>query len=96
MAKDEREFLHESLQDVRSIVTYLEAIREGFTSGTLNLRDETGEISLHPRGLIRLQIDSSRKRDRVKLSLRLAWKEEDGEPVEESNSLVIEGSNSKE
>lgn len=92
MGKDEREFLHESLQDVRSIVAYLDAIREGFVSGSLNLRDEKGDIALHPNGLIRLQIDSTRKRDRVKLSIRLAWLEDAGADRSGDGSLVIEGS----
>jgi amphi-Trp domain-containing protein len=92
MGKDEREFLHESLQDVKSIVAYLDAIRDGFTSGALDLRDEAGDISLHPNGLVRLQIDSTRKRDRVKLSIRFAWKEDAGSETVGDSSLVIEGS----
>ncbi|MEZ4647953.1 MAG: amphi-Trp domain-containing protein [Candidatus Eisenbacteria bacterium] len=83
--------MHESLQDVGSIVAYLDAIREGFLNGTLSLRDDAGDISLKPSGLVRLQIDSTRKRDRVKLAVRLAWKEDaPGESVS-NGSLVIGG-----
>lgn len=92
MGKDDREFLHESLQDVKSIVAYLDAIREGFLNGTLNLRDDAGDIALHPSGLVRLQIDSTRKRDRVKLAVRLAWKEDSQGESTGNGSLVIGGS----
>lgn len=88
----EREFLHESLQDVRSIVAYLDAVRDGFANGSLSLRDEAGDISLYPSGLVRLQIDASRKRDRVKLAIRLSWKEESGSENVGGSSLVIERS----
>ena len=91
MGKDEREFLHESLQDAKSIISYLDAIRDGFASGALNLRDDKGDISLHPNGLVRLQIDASRKQDRVKLAIRLAWREDGGADQSGGSSLVIDG-----
>ncbi len=91
MAKDDREFRHESLQDGRSLTAYMEAIKAGFINGTLTLKDDTGEIVVHPSGLIRLQIDTTRKRDRVKMVLRLEWKEEEASGVQSNGALVIDG-----
>ncbi|MCA9727780.1 MAG: amphi-Trp domain-containing protein [Candidatus Eisenbacteria bacterium] len=76
MAKDEREFFHESLQDSQSIADYLKALTDGFAQGTFNVTDKRGEIVLRPGGLVRFQIEASRKRDRVKMTIRLDWSEE--------------------
>ena len=76
----ERQFQHESLQDREAIATYLETLREGFESGYLTFSDERGELSLEPHGLVGFEVRVSRKRDRVRLTVRCSWK--DGVPAE--------------
>lgn len=88
MEKRDREFRHESLQDERSISRYLTALTEGFESGTLKLSDREGEITLEPHGLIHLQVQASRKTDRLRLTLKFTWKPPDGES-EDSGPLRI-------
>ncbi|MBD3335946.1 MAG: amphi-Trp domain-containing protein [Candidatus Eisenbacteria bacterium] len=75
MSKDEREFTHESLQDRESIMAYLQAIQDGLARGTLTFSDEEGEITLEPSPLLNFQLQASRKRDRVRLTLGFSWKE---------------------
>jgi len=78
--KDEREFQHESLQDSQAIASYLEALRDGFASGRLTFSDKNGEHTLEPHGLIGFELRVSRKRDRVRLTVRFNW--QDGADVE--------------
>jgi amphi-Trp domain-containing protein len=73
--EQEREFQHESLQDRESILIYLKALAEGFSSGLITFTDKDGEISLAPGGLVNFEVRANRKRDRVVLSLKLSWKD---------------------
>lgn len=84
------EFRHESLQDNRTILTYLKAIEEGFASGRLTLSDEDEEIVLRPEGLVRFEIGATRKRGRIRMTVRFDWKEELQENAEKG-SLKING-----
>jgi amphi-Trp domain-containing protein len=73
MAKNE--FQHESLQDRKTIVEYLQALQEGFANGTLTLSDQDEELVLKPGGPVRLEIGATRKRGRTRITLRFDWKE---------------------
>ena len=74
MATDE--FKHESLQDLKSIGQYLEALTEGLRSGRVELSDESGQLVLHPSGLLSLELRAKRRGNRAKLQLKLSWTEE--------------------
>jgi amphi-Trp domain-containing protein len=74
MSKEELGFEHESLQSRRSIVAYLQALQEGFQSGTLVLSDPEGRIELKPNGLLRFEVQAAQKGDRIRLVLRFSWK----------------------
>lgn len=76
MASDE--FQHESLQDVKSIGTYLRAIIQGLEAGYLDLSDENGQLVLHPTGLLSLELRAKRKGNRAKLQIELSWTEDKG------------------
>ena len=76
MAKNSREFQHESLQDRRSVVKYLEALAEGIRNGTINLSNQGGDISLTPEGLMNFEIRASHRRDRATFSIRCTWKQD--------------------
>lgn len=89
-----REFQHESIQDGKSLITYLEALSHGFSSGALVMNDQEGEIVLKPQGLIRFEIDAAHKRGRTRLIVRFDWKEEDGTNPNAGGPLVIRGDES--
>lgn len=74
MATDE--FKHESLQDVTSIGDYLKAIIEGLERGHVDLSDDSGQLVLHPAGLVGLEVRAKRRGNRAKLQLKLSWTEE--------------------
>ncbi len=89
MATDE--FQHESLQDLKSIGEYLRAIIEGLETGTIDLSDDSGELVLHPGGLIGLELRAKRKGNRAKLVVELAWSEDKGKT--RGDSLRVRSSN---
>lgn len=90
MAKETAEFRHESLQDCESIVKYLKALTEGFENGRLKLANGNEPMELKPEGLLNLNLKARRKDNRVKLTLKVSWKEEDSSEQAEGRSLVID------
>lgn len=86
-----KQFRHESLQDSGAIVRYLKALSEGFEKGTLQFRDQDGEILLEPNGMIRFGLSAEQKSDRFDLSLKLSWKQSRVEAEHDSGPLTITG-----
>jgi amphi-Trp domain-containing protein len=82
MATDE--FKHESLQDLKSIGQYLKALTEGLETGRVDLSDESGQLVLHPFGLLNLELSARRRGNRTKLRLVLTWTEEKAKTKAES------------
>jgi amphi-Trp domain-containing protein len=82
MATDE--FQHESLQDVKSIGEYLRAIIQGLETGYLDLSDDSGQLVLHPSGLLGLEVRAKRRGNRAKLQVELTWTEDKGKPRADS------------
>lgn len=75
MSRKERDFRHQSLQDPHSLVDYLTALSEGFTKGSLQFRDDGGEITLEPSGLIRFEVSATKKSGQHALTLKFGWKQ---------------------
>ena len=69
------EFTHESLQDTTSIGKYLEALAEGFRSGTLQFSSGKKAMRLRPSGLLELTLKAKRKSGDSRLQIEVAWKE---------------------
>jgi amphi-Trp domain-containing protein len=69
------EFKHESLQDCNSIADYLKVITEGFQNGELMFRNDKEQILLRPDGMIQMEVKARKKDKKVKLSVKLYWKE---------------------
>lgn len=90
MTKKSNQFRHESLHDSRAIVRYLNALAEGFEKGSLQFRDQKGEIVLEPTGMIRFEVAANRKSGRYELALKLAWKQAD-EEARDAGPLLING-----
>lgn len=76
MADDD--FRHESVQDPRSIVKYLEAITGGIEKGHIQLGAGEHQLVLHPKGMLEFEVVAKRKSGRVKFVLELHWRESDG------------------
>jgi len=75
------EFNHESLQDRSSIVQYLRALTAGIESGRIELSTAAQTLVLEPEGMLDLQIRARRKAGRIKLSVKIGWREGESEVV---------------
>jgi len=73
MQQDNDTFRHESLQDSKTIRKLLESITDGLAKGTLNFSDGSGEIDMHPEGLLHLKLSAAKEEGRNRLSIRLTW-----------------------
>ena len=88
MSKDGA-FKHESMQDAESILAYIDALRDGLATGKLRLAAKDRELILEPKGLMRLVVEAKRKDNRLKLELKLTWKDQDDPDLSDEN-LEIE------
>ena len=75
MAKDKRQFEHESLEDAQSVVEYLKAVTEGLSNGGVRFQDKEGKFTLQMNGLVEFQLRATRKRNKAQLMLKgpLEW-----------------------
>ncbi|WP_269585769.1 amphi-Trp domain-containing protein [Roseibium sp. Sym1] len=83
-------FRHQSLQDRKSIQKLLDAVKRGIAKGELEFGDDTGEITLEPRGLITLRVTATQEDDQSRLDLRLTWTN-DTENGRDSGKLKVKG-----
>ncbi len=90
MSRKSRDFKHQSPKDDRSLVEYLSAPTQGFEKGSLQLRDDSGEVVLEPKGLIRFEMDANSRPGRSELTLKSTWKLPDEEELD-SGPLLING-----
>jgi amphi-Trp domain-containing protein len=72
------EFKHESLQDSKSIADYLKSLLEAIEAGHLELQDDDGQLTLHPSGLLGLELRAQRRGGHARLVLALSWTEHEG------------------
>jgi len=70
---EEKKFEMESLQDRETVCNYLEALKEGFSQGVINLSSNEENMSVVPGGLIKFTIKARKKKGEVKLDLRFRW-----------------------
>lgn len=84
---DDTLFKHESLQDLDTIIAYLEAVRDGFARRRLILTDQDKELVLVPKGLVRFDLEAKCKGQSCKLTLKFAWKDQPSD--QESGNLAI-------
>ena len=93
MSNQAEEFRHEALNDASATVRYLRALADGLDGGTLVFRAGEQQFSVSPHGLLGLTLKGRREGRRVRLSVRLSWKEREETPQAdrtEAQSLVIE------
>ncbi|MEZ5993882.1 MAG: amphi-Trp domain-containing protein [Planctomycetota bacterium] len=84
------EFTHEALIDTPAVSAYLRALADGFEHETLRFSDKKGEMVLRPHGLVNFEVQSVRDGDRVQLSVRFDWKEQDSSSDSRNGTLHIE------
>ncbi|MCB2231166.1 amphi-Trp domain-containing protein [bacterium] len=90
MPTETDEFKHESLQDCESIVKYLSAISDGFQNGQLMLANgDDREMVIRPTGLLKLDLKARRKDGRIKLSVKVSWKEQGPQEEIDATPLTI-------
>ncbi len=85
----EKEFKHESLQDRFSIVRYLNEIVNGLENGVLEFKTSKDTIQLNPKGLIQMGVRVKKKDEKVKMTLKLNWKEGNDNITFTEDSFVI-------
>jgi amphi-Trp domain-containing protein len=90
MAAGNDDFKYESLQDRQSIAKYLDALKEGFSSGKIALGSREKQIVFEPSGLLKLEVKARRKNEKVKISLKCSWNEENQIRESRAETLVIE------
>lgn len=97
---EKKEFKHESLEDLESILKYLDEIRNGLKEGTLRLGTEEREVVLQPGTLSELVIKAKKKKNASKLSFKLRWKEnvkeEAGVNLTEPDAIAAPAENTAE
>jgi amphi-Trp domain-containing protein len=83
----EKKFVFESLQDIKSICLFLDAIADGMKTGKVVLSSADECIEMHPSGLLHLSIKAKKKGSNNKIGLKVQWKETSS--PEQSNMLSV-------
>jgi amphi-Trp domain-containing protein len=91
MTRQTGEFEHQSVQDTKSIVKYLEALANGFRNGRLLFCTGKKELVLKPNNLLKFSVKAKSKDSSTKVTLSVAWKEGRRSRAE-SEPLVIDSS----
>lgn len=77
MAESDARFIHESLQDAKTVKTLLNALSKGFAKGEMTLSDEENELVLQTANLVNLRIKAARENGHCSVNLRVTWAEPD-------------------
>ena len=83
-------FRHQSLQDKKSIQKLLDAVKRGIAKGDLQFGDDTGEITLEPKGLMNLRVTATNEDGQSRLDLRITWTN-DSSDRKDSGKLKVKG-----
>jgi amphi-Trp domain-containing protein len=79
-----KRFTYESVEDVESIINYLQAVQQGFLEGSLSFAHQDQHLFLEPQGLLDFSLEASSKGKAYSLKLKFKWKhrsqEDNGEP----------------
>ncbi|MCG3126264.1 MAG: hypothetical protein CHACPFDD_01095 [Phycisphaerae bacterium] len=76
MAREPEEFSYESIQDCTTIVAHLNALAAGFAHGRVSFVADHQQLALEPRGLLSFRLKVDRRSRRVKLTIKVSWKDE--------------------
>ncbi|ARE39740.1 hypothetical protein RGUI_1599 [Rhodovulum sp. P5] len=75
MANETTRFVHDSLEDAKTIKTLLNALSKGFAKGKMTLGDGETEMVLKTDGLMHLRLKAECDDGRCQVSLRVSWTE---------------------
>lgn len=88
MSSSEGKFLHESLQDRKSIKSLLEALTKAIGKGEVVLSDGDDELTLPVDKLLTLRIKANRSNGNCVIGVKLSWAEEIRLPKAQSNPTI--------
>jgi len=88
MAKKDKYFEHESLQDKDSITSYLKAITQGFKKGAIAFSDEEDDFILTPQKLANLRIKANQTKKGQSLNIKISWSSDQSSDFEESPLFI--------
>lgn len=74
---DFKQFKYDSVQDMQTVIKYLDAIAEGFRTGELTFTREGESMVFKPGGLLGFTVEAKSKGVRRKLKISLGWKEQE-------------------
>ena len=80
MLQRKNRFRHESIEDAKTIQSYLKAITKGIEKGELIFSDNQGSIELHPEGLLNLKVVASEDDNKNRLEIRVTWSNNETPP----------------
>jgi len=83
-------FRHQSLQDKKSILKMLDALKRGISKGEIEFGDDTGDITLEPRGLMNLRVTATNEDGQSRLDMRISWTN-DSQEKQDVGKLKVKG-----
>lgn len=80
-------FEHESIEDVDSVIKYLETIVSGLKKGHITFGNNKKTVNLTPTGLLKLKINVGNTDKKAKVGINIEWKEKN--VMDKSGELLI-------
>jgi len=72
---ERKRFTYESVEDVESVIKYLQVLRQGFLDGNMTFAHRDQDIVLQPQGLLDFALEASSKGKAHSLKLKVRWKD---------------------
>ncbi|MGE4299628.1 MAG: amphi-Trp domain-containing protein [Desulfovibrionaceae bacterium] len=66
-------FKYETVQDVATLLPYLDAIKEGLQSGHLTLAGRKHTLELFPEGMVTFSLEGKSKEGKHRLAFKITW-----------------------
>ena len=85
----EQKFFFESLQDSETIKSYLESIIDGIAHKRITLSTDGENITMNPKGLLKLTIKARKKADKNRLSIKISWTDEHSKSIDLNKRIEI-------
>lgn len=82
-------FKYDGLQEPMTIADFLEAVRNGFATGSISLTQGDQVLTLEPKGLVTFTVEGKMKGEDRKLKLTFRWKERETDCDTIDSPLVI-------
>jgi amphi-Trp domain-containing protein len=85
----EQKFVHESLQDIQSIRSFLDALITSVDKKRLILSSEGQEMVMEMEGLLKFSLRAKKKGGENKLSIKISWSDTPETQTEQSSPVSI-------